>query len=400
MMLIVEWFLMLLGAAIGIPILIVFTETLAAICFRRSVPLKPEEWPFERRPTAGILMPAHNESGVIEHTLAALQPCLNPCDRVLVIADNCSDNTATIARRFPATVVERFSEAEKGKGYALAHGLRYWGDSVPDVVVIVDADCQFEANALEQIVLCASRARRPAQAVYLMECPDDPTPRDQISAFAFLFKNQVRPLGLYQLGQPCLLTGTGMAFPKDLLTAERLATGNIVEDMQLGLDLAVQGYSPILVPEAFVRGQLPKQSSAAVSQRTRWEHGHIQTLLICVPRLFLAGLRQRRMDLIALAFEMCVPPLSLLVMLWLGTFAMAVAFFLATKLPGPLLVSALSGILLLIAIMLAWLTFGQKVLSGRTLLCIPLYVAGKLSLYRRFVTNRQKDWVRTRRDIE
>ncbi|MCX7396104.1 MAG: glycosyltransferase [Planctomycetales bacterium] len=390
-------FLLIWGAVVvAIPVAVVFLETVAAILRRNSSKAQSSQ----PRPAAGILMPAHNESGVIQQALAALMPHLRADDQLLVIADNCTDDTAAIARQFPVTVVERSSDSERGKGYALAHGLNYWGGSVPEVVVIMDADCHFEPNALDYIVSCAAARQRPAQAVYLMECPIDPTPRDQISAFAFLFKNQVRPLGLYQLGQPCLLTGTGMAFPKDLLTAERLATGNIVEDMQLGLDLAVQGYSPILVPGAFVRGQLPKQSAAAVSQRTRWEHGHIQTLLTCVPRLFLAGLRQRRMDLIALAFEMCVPPLSLLVMLWLGTFAMAVAFFLATKLPGPLLVSALSGILLLIAIMLAWLMFGQKVLSGRTLLCIPLYVAGKLSLYRRFVTNRQKDWVRTRRDIE
>lgn len=391
-----QWLLVSACLLSGLPIAVVLLESFAAVWPGRN---RPRTRP-DIRPDVGILMPAHNEAGVIAQTLAALVPHLRADDQLLVIADNCSDDTAAIARQFPVTVVERSSDSQRGKGFALAHGLSYWGDSVPEVVVIMDADCHFEPDALEHIVSTAASQQRPAQAVYLMECPVDPTPRDQISAFAFLFKNQVRPLGLHRLGQPCLLTGTGMAFPKELLTAERLATGNIVEDMQLGLDLAVQGYSPINVPEAIVRGQLPKQSAAAVSQRTRWEHGHIQTLLTCVPRLFLAGLRQRRIDLIALALEMCVPPLSLLVMIWLATFTLATGFFLATGQPKPLVVCGVTGVLLFIAIGLAWLRFGQQVLSGRTLLSIPLYVVGKVSLYLRFVTNRQKDWVRTRRDIE
>src|SRR5262249_7121868 len=137
-----------------------------------------------------------------------------------------------------------------------------------------------------------------------------------LSAFAFQYKNVVRPLGLDWLGLPCLLTGTGMAFPWPALRDAHLASGNIVEDMKLGVDLALAGHPAKLCPLARVSGELPSGRDAAVTQRTRWEHGHLQTLLTQAPRLVLASLRQWRPSLLGLALELSVPPLSLLLLLW------------------------------------------------------------------------------------
>ena len=317
---------------------------------------------------------------------------------MLVVADNCSDDTAAIVRRFPVTVVERFSETQRGKGYALAHGLNHWRDAAPEIVVIMDADCRLTPGALDQIVCHAATQQRPAQALYLMEPPTDPSTRDQVSAFAFVFKNHVRPLGLLQLGQPCLLGGTGMAFPRHLLSEAALASGNIVEDMQLGLDLAIQGYPPLMVPDALIHGMLPQAGDAATSQRTRWEHGHIQTLMSQVPRLLKAAISQRRIALLALALELSVPPLSLLVMLWCSITAVSLLFWYFTSLPLPLFVCLGSGSFLVAAILLAWAKFGRSQLSAKTLLSIPFYLIWKIPLYLGFLTNRQKAWVRTQRD--
>ena len=75
--------------------------------------------------------------------------------------------------------------------------------------------------------------------VYNMELPPNPTPKDSISALAFLVKHLVRPSGLKQLGFPSLLTGTGMAFPWLIIRSVSIATRNIVEDMQMSLELAI-----------------------------------------------------------------------------------------------------------------------------------------------------------------
>src|SRR5213078_2248896 len=135
-------------------------------------------------------------------------------------------------------------------------------------------------------------------------------------AFAVLLKNQIRPLGLHRLGFPCLLTGAGMAFPWAVLSAAELGTGNIVEDMKLGVDLALAGTAPRLSPEATLSGAAAPDRGSTLKQRTRWEHGHVQTMLTQAPRLLVGGLLKARPSLLALGLELAIPPLSLLFVSW------------------------------------------------------------------------------------
>ena len=345
-----------------------------------------------------VLIPAHNEASEIGKTVEALLPQLNTTDQLIVIADNCSDDTAAIARSAGATVLERQNNQQRGKGYALDYGLQQLSPNPPDVIVMVDADCRVEPGGIESIAQAAVASDKPIQALYLMETPPQPSPKDSISALAFLVKNLVRPLGLNQLGQPCLLTGTGMAFPWSILQTISLASGNIVEDMQLGLDLAIAGYAPYFCGKAQVTGILPQQATAATSQRTRWEHGHLQTLLTQVPRLLKAAVQQRRIDLLALALDLSVPPLSLLVMLWLAATVVSGIFSVLTGIWLPTLLLSIEGMFMAVAIISAWAIFGRDRISGKTLLSIPFYILWKIPLYFAFLFKPQKDWVRTQRD--
>ncbi len=350
------------------------------------------------RPNVAVLVPAHNEAAGIEATLAALLPQLDSSDRAIVIADNCSDRTAEIARAVGATVLERQDLTRRGKGYALDFGLRALESDPPDVVVVVDADCRVEPGAIDRISRLAAASGKPVQALYLMEQPPSPSPKDAVSALAFLVKNLVRPQGLARLGLPCLLTGTGMAFPREVIGMVSLASGNIVEDMQLGLDLALAGRAPIFCPEAKVMGILPAREKAAESQRTRWEHGHLQTLVSQVPRLVGAAVARARFDLLALALDLCVPPLSLLVGLWTvaaGVAMLAGTFGLRWE---PFVLLALLGLSIAVSIIGAWFKFGRTEIPAKMLLVVPVYILGKIPLYFKFLVRPQKDWVRTERD--
>jgi cellulose synthase/poly-beta-1,6-N-acetylglucosamine synthase-like glycosyltransferase len=280
----------------------------------------------------------------------------------------------------------------------LDYGLRSLEVDPPEVVVVVDADCIVHQGTIERIARQAAAVARPVQAIYLMELPKKPSPKDSVSALAFLVKNLVRPSGLKRLGLPGLLTGTGMAFPWSALQKATLASGNIVEDMQLGLDLAIAGYTPLFCSEARVTGRLPQQQQAAKSQRTRWEHGHLQTLLTQVPKLLKESVGQKRFDLAALALDMCVPPLSLLVMIW-------AVVMLGALLAGSLgaswtmaIVVAIEGILIFISIVGAWAKFGRADLPVGSLLAVPFYLLWKIPLYFSFLVKPQTKWIRTERD--
>jgi cellulose synthase/poly-beta-1,6-N-acetylglucosamine synthase-like glycosyltransferase len=386
--------LLLIAAFIFIPSFVLFLECIASLSSFKS----SKERLLLPRPRMAVLVPAHNEASGIALTLEALQTQLTPQDQLVVIADNCSDQTASIAREAGATVLERYDTERRGKGYALDYGVTFLRSQPPDVVVIVDADCVVSAGALEKIAQQAVNYNRPVQATYLLFQPAKPSPKDAVSMLAFTVKNLVRPAGLNRLNLPCPLTGTGMAFPWDVMCQVSLASGNIVEDMNLGLDLALAGYPTMFCPEARVTGSLPQQRHAAKSQRTRWEHGHLQTILTQVPRLFGVGIRSLRLDLLAIAFDLLVPPLSLLVMLWILATGLAVLGlgFGMTSLPAIAL--GVAGVMIFTAILAAWAKYCRADLPPKMLLAVPLYVLWKVPLYFAFLFKPQKQWVRTDRD--
>ena len=392
---IVEIAEIVLAAALVLPCTVLLVEVLSAVGRGRANTPQPRAETTRR----AILMPAHNEEAVIQATLSTLTPQLHPTDRLVVVADNCTDATADIARQAGATVLERQNDRQRGKGYALDFGLRHLSTDAPDVLVMVDADCQVQPGAIDAIANLALTTQRPVQATYLLAASPEPSPKEMVSTFAFKVKNLVRPLGLRVLGQPCLLPGTGMAFPWASLKDVDLASGNIVEDMKLGLDLAIAGHPPIMCPDALVMGEQPQQSATAMTQRTRWEHGHLQTLLTCVPPLLWQGIKQGRLGLIALALDLCVPPLSLLVMLWL---AGATAITATTLLLGTPWLAAIvvygAGLGLFIAIGLAWAGFARQDIPVGKLLSIPLYILWKIPLYFKFLSGPEAKWIRTERD--
>jgi cellulose synthase/poly-beta-1,6-N-acetylglucosamine synthase-like glycosyltransferase len=350
------------------------------------------------RPTLAVLVPAHNEALGIRGTIESIAAQMAPGDRLVVVADNCTDETAQIARDCGAEVVERSDLTLRGKGFALRAGLAHLGAGrPPEFVVVVDADCRLQAGCLDALAAHAAASGRPAQACYLMTAPAAPRAVDVVSALAVLVKNRVRPLAMARFGFPCLITGSGCAFPWAALQAHSFDGGNIVEDMQLAIDLALAGSPPSYCDDAVLFAALPDRPAAFVSQRRRWEHGHLQTLATQVPRLGLAFLRTGRIELAAMLIDLAVPPLSLVVALNL---MLAIAGLVAIALGAGWAPAAISGAalgLLALAVGLAWWRFARDYMPFRFLLSVPLYVLAKLPLYASFVFRRESTWVRTAR---
>lgn len=345
----------------------------------------------------GVVVPAHNEAGGIAATLEALLSQLKPLDRVIVVADNCTDDTAAVAAATGAEVSVRTDAVRRGKGYALDHGVRQLGADPPDVVVIVDADCHVTPGSLSRIAAVAHARQRPVQAAYLMQAPAGSKLAMRIAAFAWIVKDLVRPAGAAHWGMPCQLMGTGMAFPWHVLQGASLATGHIVEDMKLGTDLALAGTPPWFEPQALVTSEFPTSEQGAASQRTRWEHGHLQVLTSQAPPLILRGLQKADLRALALAVDLIVPPLALLVMLVVSATALAGGAWLLGAGSGPVLVGfGLLG-LLTVAVLAAWARFARDVVSLGEIARAPLYALNKLPVYARYLAGRQSEWVRTRR---
>jgi len=379
-----------------IPVAVLFLEVALAGSARKdqvALPAAP-------RMRLAVLMPAHDEAVLIAATVNAVRPQLQATDRLIVIADNCSDETALLARSAGAEVLERTDPLRRGKGYALDFGIRHLEADPPELLIVLDADCQLGESALERLAACSARTGRPAQALYVMHAAPNAGRMQKIAAFAWVVKNEVRAGGLHALGLPCQLMGTGMAFPWSTIHGAELASGHIVEDLKLGLDLARAGQPPQFCPEALVTSTFPESAEGARTQRARWEHGHLSVILSETPRLLWSALRQGDLNVLALALDLSVPPLALLALLIALGWIPSGLLYLLSGAQFPLSTIVLASILFVIAVLLSWLRFGRQILSAQDLALAALYPLWKIPLYLRFLVARQISWVRSKRDRE
>jgi cellulose synthase/poly-beta-1,6-N-acetylglucosamine synthase-like glycosyltransferase len=387
----------LVGVVLIVQLLWLLAQVLASLRSDNSL-----ERPIGRRSArVCVIIPAHDEASSIASTIAAIQPQLRETDRLLIVADNCGDETAAIAIGAGAEAIERHDTQRLGKGFALDYAMNHLkSHDAPDVVIFVDADCLLAPGSVDQLAeICADR-QSPAQATNLMVAGESAGSSARIAEFAWKVKNYIRPLGAHRLGFPCSVTGTGMAFPWALISSAELATNHIVEDTKLGVDLMIAGHNPIFCPAAKVTSKFAAGQEGTRIQRTRWEHGHLMMILEYAPRLLRAAYQQRKFLLFVMAIDLSIPPLGLmaLVIAILALLGVAIAF---VGFPNFTVVLAIAPAWLFGAtIFLAWLRYGRDILSRSDLLSIPRYALSKIPMLWRFIFRRQKAWIRSLRDTE
>ena len=389
------WILAVVALPLGLAVCVFVAQV--AMAARTGLPAIARTKARHARSRLVVLVPAHDEAGGIARTIACVLPQLHPADRILVVADNCSDDTAAVARQAGAMVVERFHDTERGKGFALAFGIDALRSDPPGIVVILDADCDLAPHALDALVDAVVATERPAQALYLMLAPADASLPRRLAQFAWRVRNWVRPAGWHRLGLPCQLMGTGMAFSWPMLREAPLANASIVEDMKLGIALGVGGRPPVFCAQALVTSTFPSTAAATNTQRTRWEHGHLEMILREAPAMVRRAVARGDARLLGMALDLAVPPLALLAGLLSIDWLLALGAGLLGAGPGIVLAASalLAGFLL--AVLGAWIVRGRDLVRFTELLSVPWYIAAKLPVYVRFIVRRQRAWVRTDR---
>lgn len=347
--------------------------------------------------TIAAVVPAHNEADVLTPTIDDLKKHMRPNDRILVVADNCSDDTAGVARVAGAECIERTDALRVGKGYALQAAIDHLKSAPPSVVYFIDADCRLDDGALMCVAGAASHAGRPAQGLTLMHAPENAPPATRVAEFAWLLMNCLRQGGLYRLFDVTRLTGTGMAAPWSLVADLDFASGDIVEDISLSVLMTERGSAPLFVRDAICRSVFPLSEGAGMKQRARWEQGSLRTARRRAVPIFFKGFARGDRRLMAIGLDLAIPPLTL-AFAALALLCIVTSLFLIMGVSAPFAASVSAFVLFLFVIGAAWLSEGRRIL--------PLSSAGDLLRYFRFKRKVYGDearrstttWTRTERD--
>ncbi len=356
---------------------------------------------FRRRSERGIgvppaylvLMPAHDEAHGLARPVRAILAQLRPCDQLVVIADNCMDDTAVIARSLGATVLERRDPDLRGKGYALEFARERLRESPGDVVIIVDADCMVQPHALARLAASAVSQDAVVQGAYLMTPQAAAFTNVRLSCFAFLIKNLVRQRGLHQLSGAALLQGSGMAFPRRIFDKVEWRGASLVEDLDMGLNLLIGGERVIFEDKAVILSDASSEAGTA-GQRRRWEHGMLDAAAGHFAPL-LGRILAGRWRLAFVALDLLIPPT---VMLLCGSLLALAAGAAVLGAALPVLLLAIAFALLAGALARAWKTEGREMLPLRHVGRIPAYIIWKLPIIASFLFQRQRQWIRTERE--
>jgi 1,2-diacylglycerol 3-beta-glucosyltransferase len=324
------------GAAVAAPATYLAALSVAATGASQDVEIRT-------RPSMriAILVPAHDEELLIGRCVDTLlaQDYPHELRRLVVIADNCSDATATLAAARGAEVLERHNRTHRGKGHALSWAIQVLRDADPGIeaFVVVDADSVAEPGLIAGLVGAAEAGAVVVQADYAALVPggDD---RSQLRAAAFLLFHRVRFTGKARLGLPCSLVGNGMLFRREVLEAHPWNAFSEVEDLEYTIELRKAGIRPVFAPLARLSAPVAADGAAADVQRRRWEGGRarivrreLPTVVARTTRSLLAAATgtgeggsgrnatgaeqrdsQRPAELWDLAADLAVPPLGVL----------------------------------------------------------------------------------------
>jgi hypothetical protein len=369
--------------------------TLLAAAWPRRVPAAA---PAGQEPRVTVLVPAHDEGTGVRATIASLLALDWPRDAldVVVVADNCSDDTAAQAAAAGARVLERCDPRRPGKGRALAWALERLGADgpPPEAVVIVDADCTTSPNLLRAFAARWREGARAVQSRYLV-ANADAAPLTAARAAAFALAADLRSMGKDRLGLSCGLLGTGMGFTWELLRERPWGAYGLAEDVEHHLALVLAGERVRFAEEAAVLSDMPTTAAAAASQQSRWEAGKAALVRRWTPRLVAAGLRERDPVRVHAGLELLVPPQSLLA----GATVASGAGALALGRPGPRRLAAAMALAQAAFVAGGLRRAGAPRAAWRGLALAPALVVRKALLYARIAAGRgPREWVRTERN--
>ncbi len=280
-------------------------------------------------PRFALIVCARNEEDVIGRTVRDLLGMTYPAELrdVVVVAHNCTDNTASVAARAGARVVERFTD-QPGKAHAIEAGLASLNAGY-DYVGVFDADARVTEDFLT-VIAAHSKDEDCLQAETVPIA--DPDWLAEGYGFARKARNVFWWRPREALGLSTTITGSGWFIRPEILHRYAKGSWTMTEDLELSARIVADGHRVAYVSRAHIACGEPRNLKDSFQQRSRWVRGHIGVVRGRWLPLVAAGLRgnPRAADL---AIYLIVPT-RMLTRLGVTTSAVLGLFWPAFRLPG------------------------------------------------------------------
>lgn len=275
-----------------------------------------------------IIVPAHNEATCISRTLESLKGIDYPpyLYDVVVVADNCNDNTAELVREAGLQCLERHDPSKRGKGYALEYAISALINRDYAAFVIVDADSIVDANFLRSMNSRLLSGQKVIQAYDGLSNPD-------ASALTYLFlvgniiENKLFYEAKSRVGLSATLRGNGMCFSREIILKHPWNAYSVTEDTEYTIGLVQQGVKIYFAPEAKVLAKQPETLHQAHIQRVRWASGNIKISKGYAFKLLLIGLRRRDFAVFDMGLSLMVVSKPLLFFVSLFLIGLSLIYF-------------------------------------------------------------------------
>lgn len=271
---------------------------------------KHEEYLDPPTKSFAIVIAAHNEEKVIGELLKNIWLLEYPKElyEVFVIADNCTDNTAKIARSLNATVFERRDNNQKGKGYALEYGFKkiFYLPRKFDAVLVVDADNLISSNFLTVMNCHLNRGEKIIQGYLDTKNPDDTWISRSIGV-GYIITNRFWQLAKYNLGLSCALGGTGMCIESSVLKKFGWGMTSLTEDLEFQTKALLCNLRVSWTHDAIVYDEKPLTLKQSWRQRQRWMQGHCSVANQYFLKLFWTGIVNKNFKMIDGAIYLLQP---------------------------------------------------------------------------------------------
>ncbi len=272
-----------------------------------------------------LIISAHDEEAVIANLINSLKKQNYPKDKydIFIIADNCSDNTASISRENGAIVYERFNPAKKSKGYALnwffEKFLKDYPEGSYEVCTIIDADNVIDKNFLieknhrfnlgERVVVGYRVGKNPSDSII-----------SNVNSLFWVMQNRGADHPRYVTGRSLMsVGGTGFSFAIDIIRQSGWHYESLTEDLEFSMDMNLKGEKITYCREAVFYDEQPVDLSSTIKQRWRWSYGTKELLSLKSMPLFKSIFNGRRDNIDSFVFSITYLALLIGPIIWVSS---------------------------------------------------------------------------------